>query len=315
MAGMRRHDHRAVFHPHAIKLAETGPPGQLLEIDVHHLPDVREPGSAVCLDAEAKLILLLQDDKCWLRHEIFVYRAERSAAVDPHIARMQPVPQMGERGNFVKPSIRLPIFEDQFPFGRSQMTDRHTIRQNTASPHVEHFQGRDRCKQRIVPATRVERECLKESPRKLPDVPMLLGRHHQRRHVAVLDHGFKAGLDLQQPMPADFSVYRLDCIFIGIIGSLQGQNRVEEQSQRLGRFHAGVHVTLLFPVVDLREQPAHQLDEHRHCIVGELLAELDNLHHDRRTPAAGAKFAGEPGRCCITFPDHLVPSSGVEAGL
>ena len=41
----------------------------------------------------------------------------------------------------------------------------------------------------------------------------------------------------------------------------------------------------------------------------------EDLHHDRRTPTAGAKFAGEPGRCCITFPDHLVPSSGGDAGL
>ena len=44
-------------------------------------------------------------------------------------------------------------------------------------------------------------------------------------------------------MPADLPVYRLDRIFIGIIGGLQGNDRVEEQSQRLGRFHAGVHVT------------------------------------------------------------------------
>ena len=76
IAGMRRHDQRAVFHPDAIELAETGAPGQPFEVDVHHLPDVREPGSAVGLDTEAKLILPPQGDKGWLRHEIFVYRPE-----------------------------------------------------------------------------------------------------------------------------------------------------------------------------------------------------------------------------------------------
>ncbi|AFL55017.1 MULTISPECIES: hypothetical protein [Sinorhizobium/Ensifer group] len=44
-----------------------------------------------------------------------------------------------------------------------------------------------------------------------------------------------------------------DRIFIGIIGSLERQNRVAEQSQRLGCFYAGVYMALLFVVVDLRE--------------------------------------------------------------
>ena len=222
---------------------------------------------------------------------------------------------MSEGGDFIKPPIRLAILEDQFPFVRTQMADRHAIRQNTASLHIKHFQGRDRRKQRIVPTARAERECLKESAGKLADVSMLLGRQHQRRSVGALHNRLETGLDLQQPMPADLPVYRLDRIFIGIIGGLQGNDRVEEQSQRLGRFHAGVHVTLLFPVVRLGEQPAHQFDEHGHCIVGELLTKLDDLHHDRRTPTAGPKFTGKPGRCCITFPDHLVPSSGGDAGL
>src|SRR5437016_5762689 len=77
---------------------------------------------------------------------------------------------MSEGGDFIKPPIRLAILEDQFPFVRTQMADRHMIRQNTASLHIKHFQGRDRRKQRIVPAARAERECLKESAGKLADV-------------------------------------------------------------------------------------------------------------------------------------------------
>ena len=76
VAGMRRYDQRAVFNPHTIELAETGAPGQPFEIDVHHLPDFSQPGSAVGRDTEAELILPLQSDKGWLRHEIFVYRSE-----------------------------------------------------------------------------------------------------------------------------------------------------------------------------------------------------------------------------------------------
>lgn len=56
---------------------------------------------------------------------------------------------MGERGNFVKPPIRLSIFEDQFPFGVSQVTDRHAIRQDRSTFHIKRFQSRNRRKQRI----------------------------------------------------------------------------------------------------------------------------------------------------------------------
>lgn len=56
-------------------------------------------------------------------------------------------------------------------------------------------------------------------------------------------------------MPADLSIDRRKRIFIGIIGGLQGDDRVEEQPQSFGCFNARVHVPLLFPVVSLGEQP------------------------------------------------------------
>lgn len=137
---------------------------------------------------------------------------------------------MSQSGNLVQPPIRLSAFEDQFSLGRSKMPDRHAIRQNTPSFRIKHFQGRDRRKQRIVSTTRVECERLKEGSCELADISILLGCHHQRRYIPVLHHRFKTGFDLQQPMPADFPVYHLDRVFIGVIGSLQSQNRVEEQS-------------------------------------------------------------------------------------
>lgn len=48
-------------------------------------------------------------------------------------------------------------------------------------------------------------------------------------------------------------------------------------------------MALFFAVVDLREQASHQLDEHHHRIVGELLVELDHLRHDCRAPTAALK--------------------------
>lgn len=59
--------------------------------------------------------------------------------------------------------------------------------------------------------------------------------------------------DLQQPMPAHAPVQYRHGIDIIVVRCLQGNDRVEEQSQRLGYFDAGVHVTLLFPVVGLGE--------------------------------------------------------------
>ena len=119
---------------------------------------------------------------------------------------------------------------------------------------------------------------------------MLISRQHQRRSVGASHHGFKARFDLQQPMPTDLPVNCRKRVFIAIIGSLQGNNRIEEQPQSLGCFNAGVHVTLLFTVVGLRKQPTHQLDEHHHRIVGELLAEFDDLRHDRRASATGIEI-------------------------
>lgn len=116
-------------------------------------------------------------------------------------------------------------------------------------------------------------------------------------------------------MPANLPVDCRKCIFIGIIGGLQGDDRVEEQPECLGGFKAGIHVTLLFLVVGLREQSPHQLDEHHHRIVGQLLAELDDLRDDRCTPTAGAEVSGEPRRRRIALANYLIPSPGGNAGL
>ncbi|MBR7540125.1 hypothetical protein KC221_28485, partial [Mycobacterium tuberculosis] len=68
---------------------------------------------------------------------------------------------MRKRRDFVKPPIRFSILEDQLFLGRSQMADGHAIRQDATPFHIKHFQSRDRREQRIVSATRVERERLK----------------------------------------------------------------------------------------------------------------------------------------------------------
>lgn len=83
---------------------------------------------------------------------------------------------MRERSNLVKPPIRLSILKNQFLLGCAKMADGHTIRQNTAPFYIKRFQRRDRRKQRIVPAARMEHECLKENTGELSDIPMLLGR-------------------------------------------------------------------------------------------------------------------------------------------
>jgi len=74
-------------------------------------------------------------------------------------------------------------------------------------------------------------------------------------------------------------------------------------------------MTLLFPIVGLGEQPAHQLDEHHYRIVSELLTELDDLRDDCRTPSAGIDVAGEPGRRGVSLPHHLVPPSRRDSSL
>jgi len=80
-------------------------------------------------------------------------------------------------------------------------------------------------------------------------------------------------------------------------------------AQRLGGIGPAIHVPLLLTVVGLREQPSHQLDEHRHGIVGELLTELDDLRHDQSVSTAGIEVVSQPGRRGIAFTDHLVPTS------
>ncbi|MFW8583972.1 hypothetical protein ACOJBM_00570 [Rhizobium beringeri] len=74
-------------------------------------------------------------------------------------------------------------------------------------------------------------------------------------------------------------------------------------------------MTLLFAVVGLGEQPAHQLDEHHHRIVGELLSELDDLRHDRCAPTTGIKVGGKPGRDGVSLANHLLPPSRRNSSL
>ena len=56
-------------------------------------------------------------------------------------------------------------------------------------------------------------------------------------------------------------IERFDRVLVIIIGRLKRRYRIEEQSQRLGCFHAGIHVALLLTVVGLGKEPADQLDE------------------------------------------------------
>lgn len=113
---------------------------------------------------------------------------------------------------------------------------------------------------------------------------------HQRRRVGASHHRLKAGFDLKQPMPANLSIDCRKRIFIGIIRGLQGDDRVEEQ-------------------------PTHQLDEYHHRIVGDLLAELDDLRRSRRAPTAGIEVASESGWRSIALANHPVPSPRRNAGL
>jgi hypothetical protein len=70
---------------------------------------------AVVLDAKAKLVVLLQSNEGGFRHEMFVYRPERAAALDPDISRTQPVTQMSKGRDLVKS-----------PSGKTQPTDSGT---------------------------------------------------------------------------------------------------------------------------------------------------------------------------------------------
>ena len=80
-------------------------------------------------------------------------------------------------------------------------------------------------------------------------------------------------------------------------------------AQRLGGIGTTVHVPLLLAVIGLREQPSHQLDEHRDRIIGELLSKLYDLCNDQGVPATCVEVVGQPCRSCVALTDHLIPPS------
>ncbi len=113
----------------------------------------------------------------------------------------------------------------------------------------------------------------------------------------------------KQSIPADSLVENIHCIPTIVVGGLQRGDRIEKHAQRFGGVRSAVHLPLLLSVVGLREQLTHQLDEHRHRIVRELLAKLDDLSHNQSVATAGIEVVGKPGRGCVTLPDHLAPPS------
>lgn len=58
-----------------------------------------------------------------------------------------------------------------------------------------------------------------------------------------------------------------------------------------------------------REQLAHQLVEHRHRVVRELLAKLDDLSHDQSVATAGVEVVGKPDWRCVARWDVFNQSS------
>ena len=152
IAGKGCHDKRAILHSHTIEFPETGLPGQAFEVGVHRLPNLCQPGSAIAWNTKAELVFFLQGDKGRPRHQIFIDRSKRSTSLDPHVSPMQPVAQMRERCNLVKPPIRFSFFEDELFLGWPEMTDRHTIRQNAPALCIKQLQSRDRRQKRIVSA-------------------------------------------------------------------------------------------------------------------------------------------------------------------
>lgn len=58
----------------------------------------------------------------------------------------------------------------------------------------------------------------------------------------------------------------------------------------------------------MREQPAHQLDEHCHRIIRELLTKLDDLSHYQSVATAGVEIAGKPGRMLRCPPGSSAPT-------
>ncbi|GLR61950.1 hypothetical protein GCM10007919_66800 [Rhizobium indigoferae] len=71
-----RHDQRSVLHPHALELSVAGAPGQPLQVEVHHLPDLGQPSRTVARHAETQFVFFLECDEGRLRHQIFIDRPE-----------------------------------------------------------------------------------------------------------------------------------------------------------------------------------------------------------------------------------------------
>jgi hypothetical protein len=110
-------------------------------------------------------------------------------------------------------------------------------------------------------------------------------------------------------MPTNCLVKNLQCVSAIIVRGLQGSDRVEEHAQRLGGVRTTFHMPLLLAAVGLREQPTHELDEHRYRIIGELLAEFDCLSHDQSVTATCVEVVGQPCWRGVAFADHLIPTS------
>ncbi|NRQ18459.1 hypothetical protein BHMPCIPO_05722 [Ensifer sesbaniae] len=314
LAGWWCHDQGSGLEPNALEFVVAGSKGKALEIEVHHLLDFSEPGGTITLHPKTERALLLHGDEGGLWHEMFVNRSDERLPSTQMSAERRRSAHCCKRCNLVEPPVGLCLSEDQFPLGCTEMGDRDARGKHAPPFRVKGSQGCDRGKQGIVPARRVEGKRLQEGSSVFPDIRILLGRQNQGRGIIVLDHGFEAGLHLQQPMPTNLLVQCLECVLIIVVGGLQGRYRLKEQPQRRGCLDPGIHVALFFAVVGLRKEPADQLDEHRHRIIGEPRAKLDDLRDDRRMPSIGIEVAGEPRRRDIALPDHLIPASGRNAG-
>lgn len=307
LASRWRHDQRAGFQTNTFEFSGPCSVREALEVEVEHLTRFGKPLRAVTLNAQSETILLFHCGECRPRHQMLVDRPEGSAAVDPNVRRSKPVSQGHKRGNLVESPIGLPQAEDESSIRLAEVGDRDAIRKGPPLLGIEPLQQRNCRKKRIVTPRGLERERLQERTGIFVDGRILLSRHGQWRCLVVLDHRLKFRLHAQQPVPANFLIEDLQSILAVVVRRLQGSDRVEEHAQRLGGIGPAIHVPLLLAVAGLREQPTHQLDEHRHGIVGELLAELDDLRHDQSMPAAGVEIAGQPGRRGVPFTDHLVP--------
>lgn len=114
-------------------------------------------------------------------------------------------------------------------------------------------------------------------------------------------------------MPTDLLVEYFECVLSPIVSRLQCCYRIEEHTQGLGGVCPVVHVPPFLAAVRLGKQPPHQLDEHRHGVIGQFLAELDHLRDDQGVTTARIKVAGQPRRRGIALANHLVPPPGSNA--